>query len=66
MVRFGGATWIYLQTAEESFQRVEVTLDSPLQNGWFVGKGLKPQDKVVTVGGQELLSEELKGQGGEE
>jgi hypothetical protein len=41
-------------------------LDSPLPNGWFVTKGLKAQDKVVTVGGQELLSEELKGQGGEE
>jgi hypothetical protein len=66
VVRFSGATWIYLQTGEESFQRAEVTLESPLQNGWFVAKGLKPQDKVVTVGGQELLSEELKGQGGGE
>ena len=66
VVRFNGATWIYLQTGEETFQRTEVTLDSPLPNGWFVTRGLKPQDKVVTVGGQELLSEELKGQGGEE
>jgi len=66
VVRFNGATWIYLQTGEESFQRTEVSLDSPLANGWFVAKGLKPQDKVVTVGGQQLLSEELKGQGGEE
>ena len=65
IVRFSGATWIYLQTGEETFQRTEVTLDSPLPNGWFVAKGLKPQDKVVTVGAQELLSEELKGQGGE-
>jgi hypothetical protein len=66
IVRFGGATWVYLQTGEESFQRTEVALDSPLQNGWFVGQGLKAKDKVVTVGAQELLSEELKGQGGEE
>ncbi len=65
VVRFNGATWIYLQTSDETFQRNEVTLDEPLESGWFVHAGLKPQDKVVTVGGQQLLSEELKGQGGE-
>jgi hypothetical protein len=65
VVRFNGTTWIYLQTSEETFQRNEVALDDPLENGWFVAKGLKPQDKVVTVGGQQLLSEELKGQGGD-
>jgi len=66
VVRYNGATWIYLQTGEETFQRTQVALDSPLQDGWFVEKGLKPKDKVVTVGGQQLLSEELKGQGGAE
>ncbi len=66
VVRFNGATWIYLQTGEETFQRTEVILDTPMKNGWFVAKGLKPQDKIVAVGGQELLSEELKGQGGGE
>jgi len=34
--------------------------------GWFVDRDLKPQEKVVVVGAQELLSEELKGQGTEE
>ena len=62
IVRFNGATWVYLQTAEDTFQREEVELNCPLDNGWFVSKGLKPQDKVVTVGAQQLLSEELKGQ----
>lgn len=65
VVRFNGATWIYFQTSEETFQRNEVILEEPLENGWFVRAGLKPQDKVVTVGGQQLLSEELKGQGGD-
>ena len=65
VVRFNGRTWVYLQTAEETFQRTEASLDSPLSEGWFVGQGLKPQDKVVTVGSQQLLSEELKGQAGE-
>jgi hypothetical protein len=63
IVRFNGATWVYLQAAEEVFQRKEVTLENPLENGWFVSTGLKPQDKVVTIGCQQLLSEELKGQG---
>jgi hypothetical protein len=65
VIRFNGATWIYLQTGEDTFQRTEVALDRPLDNGWFVREGLKPQDKVVTVGAQQLLSEELKGQAGE-
>jgi len=45
---------------------VEVALDRPLEDGWFVGSGLKADAKVVTPGAQQLLSEELKGQGGEE
>ena len=65
VVRFNGASWVYLQTGEETFQRTEVKLDSPLSEGWFVREGLKPQDKVVTVGTQQMLSEELKGQAGE-
>jgi hypothetical protein len=33
---------------------------------WLVVReGLRPQDKVVIVGGQQLLSEELKGQIGD-
>jgi multidrug efflux system membrane fusion protein len=62
VVWFNGAPWTYLQTSEETFQRVQVILGSPLDGGWFVPRGLKPQDKVVTSGGQQLLSEELKGQ----
>ena len=66
VVRFNGATWVYLQTGDDTFERVEVALDRPLDVGWFVAKGLKADAKIVTVGAQQLLSEELKGQGGEE
>ena len=62
IVRFNTASWIYLQTAEDTFQRTEVKLECPLDGQWFVAEGLKPQQKVVTVGAQQLLSEELKGQ----
>src|SRR5262249_19627149 len=65
IVRFNGTTWVYVQRAEEEFERREVKLNSPLSEGWFVSEGLKAGDRVVTVGAQQLLSEERKGQIGE-
>jgi len=66
ILRHEGRTFVYLQTAEDTFERKAVTLGRPAGDGWFVGQGFGPQDKVVVVGAQELLSEELKGQGGGE
>lgn len=60
VVRFNGTAWVYRKTADDSFERKEVTLNSPLPGGWFLRRELKPGDTVVTVGAQELLSEELK------
>ena len=65
VLRFNGTTWVYLQTGGETFQRAEVGLERPLEKGWFVRQGFKTGDKVVVVGAQQLLSEELKGQLGE-
>ena len=62
VVWYNGVPWVYLQTSEETFQRQQVVLDSPLPEGWFVPAGLKRGDKVVTNGGQQLFSEEVKGQ----
>jgi len=62
IVRFNGSAWVYLQTSPTTFQRTEISLDHPLENGWFVRTELKHQDNVVTVGAQQLLSEERKGQ----
>src|SRR5205823_9779423 len=36
VIRYNGATWVYLQTGDEIFQRIEVALDRPLEEGWFV------------------------------
>jgi len=65
VLRHEGATFVYLQR-DDAFQRKTVTLERPVGNGWFSDRDLKPQEKVVVVGAQQLLSEELKGQGGEE
>lgn len=66
VVRFNGATWVYLQTGSDTFVRQEVTLDRPLERGWFVRGSLSADSKVVMTGAQQLLSEELKGRGDEE
>ncbi len=71
VLRHEGGTFVYLQR-DDVFQRQAVTLERPVGNGWFSAVGasnhspLQPQEKVVVVGAQQLLSEELKGQGGEE
>jgi hypothetical protein len=62
VLHFNGVTWVYVQRTDTTFERDEITLGRPLTNGWFVKAQLKPQDKLVTIGAQELLSEELKGQ----
>lgn len=66
ILRHESRTFVYLQTADDVFERKAVTIERPAGDGWFVGGGFGPQDKVVVVGAQELLSEELKGQGGGE
>jgi hypothetical protein len=65
VLRHEGGTFVYLQR-DDVFQRQAVILERPVGNGWFSDQNLKPQEKVVVVGAQQLLSEELRGQGGEE
>ena len=66
LVRHAGLVFIYEQTGKEEFTRRPVTLEQPVPAGWFTGTGLKPGVSIVISGAQTLLSEELKGQGGEE
>jgi hypothetical protein len=66
LLRHESRTFVYLQVAPDTFERKAVTIQRPAGAGWFVGEGFKPGDEVVIVGAQELLSEELKGQGGGE
>lgn len=66
VVRTEGAGWIYvLKPSGEAFSRVEVPLDHPVEAGWFVVNGVTAGDFVVVTAAQQLLSIELKGQGGE-
>jgi membrane fusion protein, multidrug efflux system len=57
-----GKSWVYIETEPGSFMRKEVSLDTPLSNGWFVRQGLMPGNHVVTTGAQQLLSQEFRSQ----
>ena len=66
VVRAEGTGWIYvLNAGGEGFTRVEIALDHPTEAGWFLPKGAAAPDYVVVAGAQQLLSLELKGQGGD-
>ena len=65
VLRNEGKAWIYLQSSDTEFARHEIELDRPTDGGWFSSE-LSATNKVVTVGAQQLLSEELKGLGGGE
>jgi hypothetical protein len=63
-----GKAWVYAQVSSDQFTRRFVPTDVPVDNGFFVGEGFPSGDRVVIVGAQALLSEEmlLHGQGGGE
>lgn len=62
VIRFGGSAFVYQQTSDDEFTRVQITTDTPLDAGWLVSAGLKAGDRVVVVGAGTLLSEELRSQ----
>ncbi|MBI1839391.1 MAG: hypothetical protein HYR88_00870 [Verrucomicrobia bacterium] len=66
VLRHEGETFVYIQSADDAYMRVGVELDRPSEGGWLVREGLQPGGRIVIAGAQQLLSEELKGKGGEE
>ena len=60
VTRFNGKPWVYLQSAEGTFLRREISLERPLAEGWFAAQAMKPGERVVVGGAQLLLSEEQK------
>jgi len=62
VVWWQGKAWIYRQKDSDRFVRQEIPTDTPVKDGWFVGKGLSSGDRIVVSGAQLLLSEELRSQ----
>lgn len=60
LIRQEGKLWVYCQSAPEEFIRKPVRLGQAAPEHGVALEGLSPQEKVVTVGAQMLLSEEFK------
>jgi len=61
VLRYEGRGWVYLRTGTNDFTRVEIPLDRPAENGWFVSGNLAATNQIVVVGAQTVLSAELSG-----
>jgi hypothetical protein len=61
-----GKAWVYTQVSSDGFTRSALATEVPVDDGYFAGEGFVAGAKIVTVGAQALLSEEmlLHGQGG--
>ena len=68
VVRHEGGAFVYVQSSADVFERQGLDLAHPTENGWFVDQdeALRAGQRIVLVGAQQLLSEELKEHGGEE
>ena len=62
VIWYGGQPWVYVQVAPDLYQRRPVSEYRETDFGWFIRDTFKQDDKVVTRGGQLLLSEELRWQ----
>lgn len=63
VVWWQGKAWVYLQREENRFERLELTTEHPMRDGWFAPHGFSPTARMVVVtGAQLLLSEELRSQ----
>lgn len=60
VVWWQGKAWVYVQRDSDHFVRREISTDMPVQDGWFVRKGLKAGERTVLRGAQALLSEEFR------
>lgn len=62
VIRTEGKGWAYvLNSAGDSFTRREIPFDHGVAGGWFVTNGWAADSRVIVVGAQTLLSQELKG-----
>ena len=62
VVRYQGRSWVYVQVTDTDFARKPIALSEPGSCGWFATTGFRPDDRIVVVGAQTLLSEEMKSQ----
>lgn len=62
VVWWQGKAWVYVQRGSDRFIRREISTETPINDGWFLLKGLAAGDRIVVIGSQLLLSEESRSQ----
>jgi biotin carboxyl carrier protein len=62
VVQWEGLLWAYVERAPGQFSRVRVRTTTALPGGWAMRGGIKPGDRIVTAGAEQLLSEEFRAQ----
>lgn len=62
IVRFQGQMWVYRLTAK-GFVRVALSDPVSVSEGWLVGSGLSPADRIAVRGGAGLLAIDIGGAG---
>lgn len=60
VVRLSGKSYVYVQTGDDEFVRMEIAVLGPADKGYFVSGKLGSPARVVTTGAQTLLSEEFR------
>ncbi len=61
-VQWEGLLWVFVERAPGQFSRVRIPTTMPLLDGWAVRESIAPGDRIVTVGAEQLLSEEFRAQ----
>jgi hypothetical protein len=59
VVRYEGGDWLYREIHGDRFERIQITPVQLTEAGYFV-TNLTPGTRIVTIGAQTLLSQELK------
>lgn len=63
IVQWNALVWVYVEREPRHYRRLRVLTDRPTSGGYLVPVGaLKPGDRVVTRGAQQLLSQEFGAQ----
>lgn len=65
IVQYENGLFVFVQTGDTVFERKRIETAKSQRDGVFVISGVTAEDRVVMTGAQQLLSEELKGTGGE-
>lgn len=60
VLQWEGLAWVFVERAPGRYARVRIPTDRPARDGWIAVGGVKPGDRVVVRGGQQLLSEEFR------